>query len=411
MKNLQIKKGAILIVALLALGALLLLSSYFLIFTLTESRISKSQEVGTRTYYLAEAGINEAIWRLKNDESWKNNFETNPDWQTEFTQENTLFPNSSYYVQVKNSGYARGEIISQAFLELGENKTARRVVEIKIFKALNPNPVGENAVFTGGTSENISIHASLLNIYDGDIFSNHNLDIKDGSIVNVEKKAEAVGNINISLSVLNASSVRAKNYPPAPESVDMPMLDFDSDDPNSYKNKATVIYTDSGFKDLMWDNQNLTLNNDITYVTGSIELRGGQTLTVNGVLVAEGTINIGERYCWEKGLQVRCGNSQLTINQPTGGEASGLFTKGRINFGSYSLDINIVGLIYANDGIKIVSLPQSFNIIGGIIARKLSLTSVWQTFNITQNNPIINKGLQNPTYSPVVTIEHWEESY
>jgi len=72
------------------------------------------------------------------------------------------------------------------------------------------------------------------------------------------------------------------------------------------------------------------------------------------------------------------------------------------------------------DEIKIVSLPWSFEIVGGIISRKLSLTSAWSSFNIYLNNSIISEGIwagpqppegEMPPYSPLVTIEHWEESY
>ena len=84
MKNLLKKineKGVIIIITLLSLGIMLFLGTYFLSFVLAEARISKSQEVAVKTYYLTEAGINEAIWKLKNDEividgddSWKTCF-------------------------------------------------------------------------------------------------------------------------------------------------------------------------------------------------------------------------------------------------------------------------------------------------------------------------------------------------
>ncbi|GAI57320.1 unnamed protein product [marine sediment metagenome] len=63
-KNCQ--KGTVVIITFLVLVILLLLGSYFLVFAITETRISKSQEAGARTYYLAEAGINELIWKIKN---------------------------------------------------------------------------------------------------------------------------------------------------------------------------------------------------------------------------------------------------------------------------------------------------------------------------------------------------------
>ena len=45
--------GVIVIIASLSLAVLLLLGSYFLAFSLTESKIAKSQDVATKTYYLS----------------------------------------------------------------------------------------------------------------------------------------------------------------------------------------------------------------------------------------------------------------------------------------------------------------------------------------------------------------------
>ena len=69
---------------------------------------------------------------------------------------------------------------------------------------------------------------------------------------------------------------------------------------------------------------------------------------------------------------------------------------------------------------RLTSLPHLFEVRGGIIARKFSLTSVFQSLNIYLDNVIIQEGVWGgpqppsgtaPSYSPVVTIDHWEESY
>ncbi len=443
-KNFQ-EKGVVLIVSVLILGVLLTLGAYFLTFTLTESRISKSQIAGIQDYYLAEAGVNEAIWKLKNDPEWKSNFETFP-WSANFSRSGNLLSGSSYQVQIQNSDYARGQIIATSSLNLALGKAAQRVVKTKVFKAFG-SLTGEGAVFSGGSSENIDISASRVNIYDGDLFSNHNLDIKWLSDVNVfdnpeteilEGKVLVAGNLNVSQnSTLDATATCSK--PPSlcqgdcpegcpPNAISMPMVDFDSGDANSYKSKASTtgsIYTDAEFADLLWQvgqDGTLTLNNEVTYVTGSIDLKGGRRLVIDGVLVADGTVNIGEVECWTNKGQKDCGYDQITITDPGVGKPSGLLTKAKINFGLYSSfqDINITGLIYANDEAKLVSLPRNFQIAGGLLARKVAITSAWASIDIHLNNSIIIEGIwggtkppegEKPPYSPVVTIEHWEESY
>ncbi len=63
------------------------------------------------------------------------------------------------------------------------------------------------------------------------------------------------------------------------------------------------------------------------------------------------------------------------------------------------------------DDLRLTSLPQEFNVVGGFIGRRFFCTSLWNTMNITYDEEIITTGLGQPTFSPVVQIEHWEEQY
>ncbi len=450
------EKGAIIIISALMLAILLLLSSYFLRFTLIDFKISKAQEKSAQGYYLAEAGINEALWKLENDAEWKTNFETQLDWSDSFIRENVFFDNSSYSVEIENLERANAQIISTALID----DSIQRITKVKVFKTLGTLTY-DSGVFSGGSSENIDIHSSVINIYNGNLFSNNNLNIKFFSTVSVyddpetadilEGKTLAGGNINISgFSSLTTESSCSKDMCESeclfdecpPGEISMPMVDFDSDSVDSYKNRAQAnqdigncsvlcndiecdtkcIYAKSEFENLLWQigaGGTLTLNNEITYVTGNINLKGKRYLEVNGVLVADGTIDIGEKWCWKKGWTIGCGNNQITVNDIGAELPSGILTKGKMNFGLYSsyTDTNITGLIYANNEIKFISMPNSFNITGGILARKVSTTSAWQGLNIYLNNAIICKGVWAGTIppddqdSPVIAIERWEESY
>lgn len=231
-KNWQ--KGTVVIITFLILVILLLLGSYFLTFVLTETRISKSQEAGTQTYYLAEAGVNEAIWKLKNDPSWASDFvdpnkNPYPDgtyWEDEFTHS---FGDGSYRVTIQNSACGRGEVISTATLPLPGEKATQRVVKTMVFKALG-SPTGDNAIFTGGSSENVEITSSQITIYDGNLYCGNILDIKKDSIVevcdnpateddpeteeiieNLEGQVLVASNLSIKSSILTAEAVCADN--------------------------------------------------------------------------------------------------------------------------------------------------------------------------------------------------------
>jgi len=425
------------VLALVSLSLLLILGVYFVTFILTELKMSKSYSLAAKTYYLAEAGINEAIWKLKNDattadgdDAWSEKFVDQPEcatWSANFERTNVLFENSYYSVSIQNTACAKGEIVSIAKITLPNQKTTQRVVKTKVFKALNPSSTQSSAIFSGGSSEVITIRSTLLDIYNGNFFSNNNILIRGGSVVNIndnpatpelEGKIFAENNITVQGSVLNSTARCAQNICDGecvicpPDNIDMPMIDFDSPDPNSYKSKAQatgVVYTEDEFDDLLWANPELVLNNLVTYVTGPIELKGGQKLTVNGILVADGSVTIGAVSCWTKSLSQRCGKSGITVNHIPG-EASGILTKGSFSIGSFSLSTNIVGLLYALDKIDLIGLTERFEITGGLMGRKISFINVPQGV-ATYNDDIVKETIGEPIYSPVVTIEHWEETY
>jgi len=463
-KRIVFEKGVIVIMASITLTLLLLLSYYFLNFTVAESKISEYQVNATQVYYLAEAGLNEAIWKLKYDPEWKSNFEEQPGcmtWSDSFLRSNTLLSNSSYEVQIQNSDCARAQIISIAQLNLVDGRTVKRELRVKVFKAFGG--LSENSgIFSGGNSENMSIQFSTINIYNGNLFSNKNLDIKFSSVVSaydnlgtaeIEGKILAVNNISEVASSIVAVGICSDNVCDGdcseegcpPDGGDMPGINFNLEDTDSYYSRAQTlqgalqcsvlcdgvqcatdcIYSSDDFEDLLWqtgEGRTLTLNNEITYVTGGINLKGERSIVVNGILIAEGTVNIGEKHCWSRQGDKDCGYNQITINDPGLGKPSGLLTQAKVNFGPYfsSQDVDITGLIYAYDEIRIVSIPHNFNITGGILARKVSFTSSWLPVNIYLDNIIISEGVwggsEPPSpgdllYSPIVTIEHWEETY
>ena len=60
-------KGFALLAVVTIMGALLLLTGYFIEQSIGETKISKSEVMANKSYYLAEAGANEAVYKLKNE--------------------------------------------------------------------------------------------------------------------------------------------------------------------------------------------------------------------------------------------------------------------------------------------------------------------------------------------------------
>jgi len=399
-------RGFALIAATLVLTLMLLLTAYLISFTLTEAKISNSQEISVKAYYLAESGIAEAIWRIKNDATWKTNFETNSSWSITSTQDPAIYSNGSYQIQINNSALAKGEIISTGFLDLGDGTTAQRVIKTTVYKAIGDSPVDDNAGYSDG---NVDMSGAKIDIDGGGMFSNGNIIVNFYSVVDVDNNVTAVGNINKSFS----STINATAIIEGADPILMPAVSFDdTDDPDSYINQADIVYSENDFEDLIYDNRggNLTLPGPITYVEGDIDIMGDINLTITGVLVAEDDMTVGTNK-WSCCSGGACGGSDVTINKVSSTTPSGLLAKGKIDFELCLDSFNAEGLIYANDQINVLGIPASFTLTGGSISRKLTMTSVWQPLQIIRDNTRIITALGDPSYSPVVTVEHWEEEY
>ena len=475
--NIKRNRGTVIVIGLLAMFILLLLGIYFLSFTETEFKIFKSQTHSIQTYYLSEAGVNDAIWRIKNNDDWKECFTSSTascdceNWSTSTVEDtSSLLEGSSYKISIENSSCARGEITIIATSSFGGG-TSRRVVKTKVFQPL-ASLTEDSAMFSGSPSGEVNIDSSEIDIYSGNFFSNNNINVKNNSTVNIYNDPDtttqeglglAVRNINITNSTLNSSSTCAKNtceencpdYTSTttscpPSSVDVPAVDFDSTSSSSYKSKAQTaqdngqcrvlcngdvcsnncIFSEDDFSDLLLKvGKGGTLKLDYLsngsatstyYVEGTVTLKGERKLDIDGILVADDDVNIGESLCWNSD----CGFDGLTVTDPGKGIPSGILTKGEINFGAYSslATTSVEGLLYSLGKMNLTSIPNTFKVKGGIISSKFSLSSLLSPLEFYLDNDIIREGIwggslpppedKGPAYySPVVTIEHWEEVY
>ena len=382
-------------------------------FSATDFKISHSHAQAEQGYYLAEAGLHEMMFKLKNDDAYRIPFETDPAWSATLTRTNVFNSGESYSIGVKNSSVAHAELLATSSISLLESNSVQRVTQTNVFKAMGQSPVKDSAGYADG---NIDISASTVNFHDGSAHSNNVFNINGGSIIHIYNDLNAVGNYNKSASTVTIDgAIHAANYPPAAEAIDMPAVDFDSASPNSYKNRAIAAgtyYTSAAFETLMRNNQNLTLTG-ITYVETDIELIDAQNLTVNGILTAGRDIIVGKSLCSTWGFwHGRCGNNSITVNH-TPGQPSGILAKRKIYFQTFAGQINIYGVVYANDQLSITDLPFGidFETHGGLVSRKLTITSIWRPIDIYYDNDILSEALGATEFSPIINIEHWEEEY
>ena len=446
------KKGSALIVAIIVLGSMVFLSTYFISFSLTGSRMASSQKYADQAYYLAEAGVQEAIFKLKNDASWKTAFETLPtpsdpnclSWSIpSYERIGGIFSNGTYQITVTNLGCAKAEITSQAFIEASSVKKSQRIVKVKISKAMG-NPISEYGIFTGGASGNVNIILTdPLTLHGGNMLVENNLQIKTLSKVYIDEKV-LVGNqvsidgssqlnsiANCSANMCQAGCEEETECPPT--DIDMPPIDFDSPSPDSFLSKANIsdcsflrsdgkvncIFTKNEFENVLWNNYPTIVfpTGAVVYVLGDVNIRAGQDLTIAGTLASDRDINLGQDNCWLKSEPpfIRCGFSTVKVLRPDNASPSGLLAKrklgigGSFGIGAHSLFVN--GLVYSGDQMTISSVLAPIEIHGGLVARKIDFSSIWQPFDIYLDADVIVDTFGVASYSPVIIVDHWEEEY
>jgi len=434
------------VMAMIILGTMIFLAAYFLSFTIAGAKTTQSYELSTKAYYLAEAGLAEAIFKLQEDPIWRAAFETMPTaedpecvgWSiSPLTRTSVLESGGSYTVSVVNLGCAKAEISSVGAVTYGE-ATARKVAKTQVYKAMG-NVVSEFGVFSGGPSENIEFSSvNPARIHNGSLFSNNLLKIKNESQVFVDNKALAANNILVDDDAQLLAISCAKNICQTgceaisecpPESVSLPPLDFDSAEPASYLSQAeqsdcgsvrqdgqsNCFFTPAEFTKVMWDSYPaLSLPIGATvYVAGDVNISASQTVTVNGILATDGNIDLGTNLCWMYSAfpYVRCGNPRVIVVSPGAGQSSGLLAQGKVNVSSYLNSLTVQGLIYAGGEAKFSSLNNPTEIHGGLVGRKLTFSSLWNSFDIYLDPEMIVNTFHNAQYSPTITIDHWEENY
>src|SRR3989344_3200040 len=129
-------KGFVLIAVILVMAMLLMLGVYVVESVLTELKISASQTAAAKAYYLAESAVAEAIWKLKNDDAWKQSFENDPDWTVAYTRDSVFSNHGSYRIEIANSRAAAGQITATGLITLPNGHLAKRGIKADVYKPL-----------------------------------------------------------------------------------------------------------------------------------------------------------------------------------------------------------------------------------------------------------------------------------
>ncbi|MFH1111581.1 MAG: hypothetical protein V1712_00735 [Patescibacteria group bacterium] len=394
------RPGFILILVVTVTTALLFLAGYFLEQSTSEIKISKSEDAATKSYYLAEAGVNEAIYKLKNDSNWRVKFLTGTLANETFTRSNVFDNQGSYTITATSLTDALADITATAAYSLGSQQ-AKRVIKTRLAKATNSAFSWSQSFYAGGRggqqNGNLTIERNC-SVNGGTLHANQNLKVTSHADFTVNNTQVTSSNniiVNAGANLILNNSTREEGLPMVP----MPQVDFDSVSLTSYKNRADQTYTAAQFAAL----PSGTVLSGITFVSGNA-VWTNKNLTINGLLVASGNITINLE-----------DDKILTINSHASG--SGILSKvGIIIDAEENAQLNINGLLYATNVFTMIFEDNAnFTVTGGIIGWHVTLngddTGVCditydESLMLTPLDPVYNSG-----DSPIIEVNHWEEQY
>ena len=250
--------GFLLISSLFILTTLIIIVTFYLTAIIQEVKVANIINTAPKSYYLAEAGIQEAFWKLQNDSTYKTNFETDPNWTATFTRNDILIPGGSYTVTIENLDLARANITATSTISVRDTQ-AQRVIRVGVFKAISEDPITATTLIANDT---ITGTGSVVSVTGGEIFANNDITLSFFSNWTTDQTARAVDEVDVSVSsTLTATlGIFDINNAPIPETILIPAIDFDSTATSSYKSLADQVYTSQEFRTLLKDFPVTTLN-------------------------------------------------------------------------------------------------------------------------------------------------------
>jgi len=351
----KISKGNILLtfVMMMAFSMIVFAFITFIGFRIKESgnRVSEIE-----SFYVAEAGLNKAIWYLGTSTGSGGK---GLDWRTTGTYEAYGWGSFSLIVQTST---VTGEVL---IVSTGEVTGIRKTVSQVVATGGYPSAF-DYAVFNNG-SLNLSGNAEI----NGDVFVNGN-------------------------TVFSGSATVANGYAyhPAGDTVSGhgtytdggtpdPVPSFPSLDTSYYSGQITTAQ-DQSAGNQTYNNTTVNLGGGTVYVNGDINVSGTTTFNGPGVVVASGAINFSGNTYTSGGVRfISAGTLSISGNQYTQDSlyysntaiaASGntrVNVGGFISGGTTSLNgnINVSGLIYSVGQISLVGNPA---ITGAMLSGSLA---------------------------------------
>ena len=375
------QKGMALITTLIFIFVLVSFSVALLIMTSNDSKLSTLHRESTRAFYLAETGVDKALWYLNNPTdqggeglSWRTNIPA--------PSSPLIYPSSTaseyYEVTVETTtepGPGVAEIITiQSIGKVllgGEYNKGTRIVEVKLEKGVSPSEgaVYNYALMTFSEDSNMTLNGHV--IIEGDVHSNGDI---TGNGWDPEDDVD--GDVTYTGEGYNVDGTNVEDIDTLQ---DFPTIDWDY----YYDNAAEVYDTDTAY-----EIGNSTLIG-IHYFKGDVTIKND--LLVVGTIVVEGSITVS-------------GNPDITLTP--GAEISlVMVASGDVTFGG---NVDVQGIIHTEGKITLngnTTVDEGAILAeDGVVNGKAAKTKI--VYNVeNQDQPVPGTGI------PVWKIASWQEVY
>lgn len=383
------QNGFILITTVLILTTLLVAGTYLITISNLEYKITKSQLAVTKNYYLAEAGANEMIWKIKNDSATSQAFFNGTLGSSYDITRTNVFGDSdaNYQVTAISLDSASAQIIATSTYQLTDGES-QRVVKVDVNTGVGVNfsygvQVGEGGVSMRNSSQivgNIFSNGSIVGdnsvSITGDAWAAATSTIS-GFTVGVDAHSNTIEDSTINgdayYQTISGTTVTGSSFPgsPNPDTQPLPITQSQID---GWKADALLggeigDYTIDGeivslgpikiTGNLIIKKDSIVTLTGTIWVTGDVTLQNNAVLELDpgfsglsGVLVADGKINILNSFivCGSEGYD----EDNTNCFPPTETYILFLTTNTSVDVGSPAIIkenlSTLRGILYAGDG-------------------------------------------------------------
>lgn len=419
------KKGYVTITVLILMMVLVAITYLFAEVLFSELAIARNNKGAQVAFSLAEAGVQEAIYRVQYDETAQDVLmSTTPGVSTQFSHDPALLDRGSYEVTITNVSKGAAIVTTIGRYTIGL-RTAKREIKVDIAQATQPGFPYDSGIYGAGSGAGQSIADvdfwyAPVKIYNGSVLSNRDINFKFGADVDIEKTVEAGDDVIVSgnpfPSHVDCNCLFVDDEDPeTPQcetspgctpiegalAKEIPQIDFEAyksiaqNTPGSSPDGNQYFTDQDDFKELIPLSGSATFEG-VVYIDDKLDIDWFRTINMNGIIAATGTISVDF--------------GQLLIQPPTVGGPSGVLSQRSFNVKTLG-HFSGTGLVYAGDRFEIeFSLDWTMELTGGIISRRTWIKGLRET-NIYFDATVIDLALGSPSDTPVIELNHWEEEY